>query len=317
MTRRSYHLIVAVVAAVLLSGVAVAHAQGPDEPCRYYDETKHSVCGIFLEYYDSRGGLEIFGNPISEAYYDHGLELHVQYFQKSRMEYHPTNPEPYQVQLGLLVDELGYEFPPAPEDKIPRFNNDMHHYFPETGHLVEYYFLDYFRDKGGLDIFGYPRSEYMFEDGRMVQYFQRARMEYHPELTTGPEMHLAPLGEMMVDRLGPLPEPGGEAELPPIKLKVSASVRYVITGQEGGQTVYVYVVDQNGDAVEGAQVRMVVGYPSGEQVYQFDEPTDSTGFTGYYFDIPPTSASEKVVITVTTTFAGLSATTQTFFFAWW
>ena len=322
MTRRSYQLIATAVAAVLLSGVSVAYAQQPDESCRYFDETKHNVCGKFLEYYDSRGGLEIFGNPISEAYYNQDLELEVQYFQNSRMEYHPTNPEPYQMLLGLLGDELGYWSPPAPPDKIPMFNNDLHHYFPETGHLLEYVFLDYFRAKGGLDIFGYPRSEYMFKDGKMVQYFQRARMEWHPEITTGPQMHLALLGEMVVDVFsltGPPFEPAEptNTERPPTKLKVSASVRYVIMGQAGGQTVYVYVADQNGDPVESAEVSMVVGYPSGDQVYPFDEQTDNTGFAGHHFQVPQTSAGEKVVITVTVTAAGLSETTQTFFFAWW
>ena len=70
MTRRSYQLIATAVAAVLLSGVSVAYAQQPDESCRYFDETKHNVCGKFLEYYDSRGGLDIFGNPLSESYFN-------------------------------------------------------------------------------------------------------------------------------------------------------------------------------------------------------------------------------------------------------
>jgi hypothetical protein len=323
MNRRSYYLIVATVVAVLLSIVSVAYAQGPDEACQYFYETQHYVCGKYLEFYTSRGGLEIFGYPLSEAYYDPDLELEVQYFQNSRIEYHPRNPEPYKMLLGLLIDDLGIWFPPAPEEKIPRFNNDLHHYFPETGHLVEYDFLGYFRTKGGLDIFGYPRSEYMLEDGRMVQYFQRARMEYHSEITNGPRMYLAPLGEITIDVLsltGPPFQPAPPPTLiapTPTELNVSASVRYVITGQEGGQTVYVYVADQNGKPVEGAKVRMVVGYPSGDQVYQFDEPTDSAGFAGHYFDLPQTSAGEKVVVTVTATFAGLSTTTQTFFFAWW
>jgi hypothetical protein len=314
MTRRSYQLIAVAVAAVLLSGVAVAYAQGPDEPCRYFGETKHNVCGEFLEYYDSRGGLEIFGNPLSEIYMDPDLNLYVQYFQNARMEYHPENSEPYQVLLGLLVDDLGYNFPPAATEKRFRPNNDLYHYFAETDHAVELTFFDYFRAKGGLDIFGYPRSEYMLENEVMVQYFQRARMEWHPEIA---QMRLTPVGEMTIDALGLHFEPSPGIEAPPIKLRVTASVRYVITGQEGGQTVYVYVVDQNGDAVEGAEVSMVVEYPSGAEVYEFNEPTDSTGFAGHYFEIPTTLAGEKVVIAVTATSAGLSATTQTFFFAWW
>jgi hypothetical protein len=236
------------------------------------------------------------------------------------MEYHPTMPEAYQVLLGLLVDELGYEFPSAPAYKRSRSNNALHHYFSGTDHAVELAFLDYFLAKGGLDIFGYPRSEYMLENGVVVQYFQRARMEWYPEIT---QMRLAPVGEMTIDvfslnepSFDPAPPPT-VIESPPIKLKISASVRYVIMGQEGGQTVYVYVADQNGDPVEGAGVSMVIKYPSGDEAYPFDELTDSTGFTGQHFQVPPTSSGEKVVITVTATSAGVSTTTQTFFFAWW
>jgi hypothetical protein len=54
-------------------------------------------------------------------------------------------------------------------------------YFPETGHWVFGDFLSFFDNHGGLDLFGYPRTETMFADGRLVQYFQRARFESWPE----------------------------------------------------------------------------------------------------------------------------------------
>ena len=54
-------------------------------------------------------------------------------------------------------------------------------YFPETGHSIWDEFRDYWRRFGGLAIFGYPITEARIEDGRKVQYFERARFEYHPE----------------------------------------------------------------------------------------------------------------------------------------
>jgi hypothetical protein len=48
-------------------------------------------------------------------------------------------------------------------------------------------FLDYWEQNGGLPIYGYPISEAFREtslhDGQtyVVQYFERARFEYHPE----------------------------------------------------------------------------------------------------------------------------------------
>ncbi len=333
MRSKRFLLIVVVFATILVSDVSATYAQPPSGNCRYFAETGYYVCDAFLGYFDARGGLEIFGNPITEAFNDPVLGLRVQFFQNVRMEFHPYNPLPYQVQLGLLVDELGYQFPPARSDKIPTFNTSLRHYFPETKHVVEYSFLDYFREKGGIDIFGYPRSEFMYEDGRIVQYFQRARMEWHPEITSGSQMRLTPLGEIYIERFG-VPEVPAEsaaqivgATPPPVatvppqsavtRLNVSASVRYVITGREGGQTVFVYVTDQLQQSVPGAVVKMVVHYPSGDQSYEFDELTNDSGFTGYYFDILPASPGQKVVIAVTVTYGSLTGTTQTFFLPWW
>ena len=54
-------------------------------------------------------------------------------------------------------------------------------YFSETGHWVGGDFLSFFDQHGGLDVFGYPRTEVITSQGRLVQYFQRARFESWPE----------------------------------------------------------------------------------------------------------------------------------------
>lgn len=59
-------------------------------------------------------------------------------------------------------------------------------YFAATGHTLRGTFLDYWRANGGLAVFGYPISEELTEpgdDGRtyLVQYFERHRLEWHPE----------------------------------------------------------------------------------------------------------------------------------------
>jgi len=329
MKRARSLLLAAVTAAVLLCSVPATYSQALVEDCRYFPETGRRVCGEFLEFFDTRGGLEIFGFPLTEAFNDPRLGLQAQYFQHNRMELHPYNPEPYRVQLGLLVDELGYQFPRADESQIPSRNSAIHHYFPETDHVVSYAFLDYFRENGGVDTFGYPRSEFMYEDGYIVQYFQRARMEWHPEVLSGSQMRLTNLGEICIERFNVfdenyydniieivsgtrVPEPA----LPVTKLNISASVRYVITGQGGTQTVFVYVNDQQQQPVEGAAVKMVVHYQSDDPHYEF-APTNDSGFTRCSFEILQPSPGQRVVIDVVVTHGGLTATTQTFFLPWW
>jgi hypothetical protein len=325
---RSLPVLIVMVAS-LLGNLSATPPQTPGQNCTYFAETGHYVCDEFLGFYETRGGVEIFGYPLTEAFYDPTRGLQVQYFQRARMEWHPYNPDPYKVLLGLLVDELGYQYPLARSDQIPAFNSTLHHYFPETDHIVSYAFLKYFHEKGELDIFGYPRSEFLYEDGYIVQYFQRARMEWHPEAVSGPQMRLTNIGEIYIERFGipgdydkPLPPPIPDNPSTPspestvTQLDVSASVRYVITGQRGTQTVFVYVNDQRQEPVEGAAVGMVVHYQSGDQTCEPD-PTNASGFARCSFDIRSSPPGRKVVIDVTATYGEFTGTTQTFFMPWW
>src|SRR5687767_12560326 len=63
-------------------------------------------------------------------------------------------------------------------------------YFSQTGHHLSNRagFLDYWRANGGLLLFGYPLTEEIAENGRVVQYFERARFEYHPEAGGTPQL---------------------------------------------------------------------------------------------------------------------------------
>lgn len=76
--------------------------------CRYFSETRHSLCQPFLSYWERNGGLERFGYPISEAQDERVGEWSgsVQWFERRRMEFHPELPSPYTVSLGLLGNEL-------------------------------------------------------------------------------------------------------------------------------------------------------------------------------------------------------------------
>ncbi len=62
--------------------------------------------------------------------------------------------------------------------------------FPETGKCVEGRFLDYWNAHGGLAINGFPlsdeRQEKIGDTTYWVQWFERVRMEYHPEYAGTP-----------------------------------------------------------------------------------------------------------------------------------
>ncbi|GAB4114355.1 MAG: S8 family peptidase [Roseiflexaceae bacterium] len=82
----------------------------------------------------------------------------------------------------------------------PEAATDGARYFPEMGHTLRGDLLAFWERHGGLPIFGYPISEEFVErgeDGRdyVVQYFERHRLEKHPE--NPPPYHV------LLSRLGP------------------------------------------------------------------------------------------------------------------
>lgn len=148
----------------------------------YFSATGQYVEGKFLRYWEEHGGLPIFGYPLTPAFQEGGHM--VQYFERSRFELHPENAgSPYEILLGQLGKERlkseGRVVPPP--DRSPVAGGQM--LFPETGYKVGGAFLQYWQSHGGLFQFGYPLSPEMKESGSglLVQYFERARFELHPE----------------------------------------------------------------------------------------------------------------------------------------
>jgi hypothetical protein len=155
-----------------------------------FAQVPHCLRGVFAQFWQSRGGLDLFGYPIMPEVREviGGKEYLVQYTQRARFEYHPENPAPNNVLLGLLGNTLAEPrlneepFKPKSPGIVP-----SEEWFPQTQHNVRPPFLDFWKRNGGLPVYGLPRSEAFEErnaaDGKtyLVQYFERNRLEYHPE----------------------------------------------------------------------------------------------------------------------------------------
>jgi hypothetical protein len=136
----------------------------------------------FRARWNSGGGLRIYGLPLGEPITLTSGVI-VQYFERARFEYHPENEgTPFVILLGLLGTELGYAQPPvAPPTSTTTISATW--YYTQTGHYIAEPFRTFWRVQGGLLTFGYPIGEaFTDSNGRLVQYFERARLEYHPEL---------------------------------------------------------------------------------------------------------------------------------------
>ncbi|HHS96688.1 MAG TPA: hypothetical protein ENK08_02115 [Chloroflexi bacterium] len=299
---------------------------GDDVPSRYFSRTGHYVVGPFLEFFDRYGGLRIFGYPESEFFYDARIGLWVQFFDNARMEWHPENPEPYKVQLGLLGDILGYRQPPIPSPPRP-YETPFRRYFPETGHTVSFAFLDFYDHNGGLDVFGYPISEPMAEGGYIVQYFQRMRMEWHPERPRNDRVVLSPLGWEYIRRFGVpeeylRPQSRGKkfnTASPSVEeeniLRVWVTLQHPVISIGEVQTLFVYVADKERRPVRDAEVIAIVHYSSTVETFSLPR-TDERGITQVSFRVPPTRLGKRVVVEVKVKFWDATTTTETFFLPW-
>ncbi len=146
-------------------------------------ETGFCVRGRFLDYWTAQGGLAINGYPLSAEFNEvlsDGKPYTVQYFERTRLEYHQEAKDP---QYQVLIGQFGRQLHPADPPVVP---DTMQTWFPQTGHNVPSDFYAYWTSNGGLTQFGLPLSEpfqQTLDDGKIyrVQYFERARFESHPE----------------------------------------------------------------------------------------------------------------------------------------
>jgi peptidoglycan/xylan/chitin deacetylase (PgdA/CDA1 family) len=174
----------------------------------YFAETGHSVQHGFWDYYRTNGRINLLGYPITDEFEENGLA--VQYFQRARLEWHTDVPGGGQVLLGLVGSEATADrMAEAPFAPIAPFDSSRERrFFSETGHSLNFGFLQYWLKHDGLERFGLPISEEFAEvsptDGQTytVQYLQRARFEYHPELPEGSRVLLALLGQEIANRKG-------------------------------------------------------------------------------------------------------------------
>jgi hypothetical protein len=175
---------------------AIYQSESADGTC--FAETGKCVRGRFFQYWQAHGGLAINGYPIGDEQVEileDGRPYTVQYFERSRLEYHSENESPNDVLLGqfgrrmLSAAYAGYgNYPGYQEAIAPAAPLPEGRYFHETGHNLGGRFLAYWEAHGGLAQFGYPITEERW-DGLpsaagaccQTQYFERARFEYHPE----------------------------------------------------------------------------------------------------------------------------------------
>lgn len=176
----------ALLAGTLLVSIPTAAQAQSNNRC--FTQTGYCISGPIRSYWERNGGLPVFGYPMGpqQTTTVETWTGPAQQFERDRIEDHGT--------IGVLAGRLGAERleqqgrrwvqgPGASAGTGPFGTNCR--LFNETGYKMCDLFGAYWEQNGGLARFGYPITAPVQEtiEGKTywVQYFERRRMEWHPE----------------------------------------------------------------------------------------------------------------------------------------
>lgn len=286
----------------------------------YFAETGHWVRGEFLNYYQSTSDpLLLLGYPITDELIDPINGQKTQYFQRARLdlEYEEgEDPVIRRAPLGRLIYEEG-----SPPASVP-INSFACKHFPKTGKDVCYAFLQFYSANNGPDAFGEPISDLEYQDGRYVQYFEYARMEWRPDSTGGQRVALTDLGRIYFDtRMGNpqalQPDLSSNTTGKVTELRARAFVGQALLPASTRQTLYVIVQDASLAPVQGASVLVTVWLPNGEKEVYRPAATDADGVSRLSFATGKLDFNQIVPIETRITYQDVQANSKTWFRVWW
>jgi hypothetical protein len=265
------------------------------------------ISGRFMTYWQQNGGLAVFGYPLTAAANQQTAEgiFLTQVFERNSFELHSDKSAPYDVLLGrlggLLLERQGINW-----QSLPKASPSAAHYFAETGHAVTHEpFYQYWSTHGlqdptlspyqrSLALFGFPLTEAAMAtnssgDTVLMQWFERARFEYHPEQP--PEFQVL-LGLLGTEWRGAPPAPQRTITIEsPGPGAMVASSPLVVSGRTSyfpheGSLLYRITADDGTILGQGSfQVTGTLPNPATFSVQlDFDEPSAATAMQVEVYD---------------------------------
>lgn len=308
---------------LLLAALAAAGTVWAQTGGRFYPETGHTVDPYFLTSFDEYGGLEILGYPITDAFIDPVSGLLIQYFQNARLELYPVRTDgKWSVRVSPLGAILGGDQAAQKTPSVPYASNAGCRYYKQTEHRVCHAFLDYYDSNGGPKVFGYPISEFTLENGRLMQYFQWFRLDWHPEAKSELQVRVAPLGllhfeQMGYDRSLRRPQaPNSTFSYRTLRLRIKTSVRAAVVGPGEAVQVSVQVRDQHLNPVRGAAAVLTAHFHDGDHI-QLMPVTDKAGISTIVLEGRDHTPGDVVKLEFWVVYGEIQATSRDSFRVWW
>ena len=284
----------------------------------YFYQTGHWIKGAFYDYfYSAEDPLLLFGYPITDEFNDPLTGIPTQYFQHSRFDLVPGTD-------GLLVKQapLGsLTYVQEDTQSVSPPNSGSCQLFPETGKHVCYSFLDFYRANNGQQFLGNPIVEAEVRDGRYIQYFELARLEWRPDARSGEYIALSDLGRIYFDtNVGSVPADQtiqGSFIIKMVSLNAHAFVTQALIPANSHQSLNIIVQDQDFEPVEGAIIGVAIHLPDGTQEF-FRAPTSNAdGISQITFAVGDWYEQDIIEIDVNVSYKKLEAHTTSWFRIWW
>ncbi len=300
---------------LLSSSWILVHAQSLDN--KYFSETGHNVSGEILKYFSSNpNAIFLYGYPITEQFTSKDGKT-VQYFQRARFEYRAELPEGQRVQISGL-GSLTF----TSTGKLDTTNTFACRTYTQTGNAVCFAFLEFFDQYGGATQFGYPISGFEYHEDKLVQYFEKARLEWQPWKPEGQRVAVSDLGRVYFDKLGedigliPPVKPLDNTVQAVISLRVRAFSWKAVTLTSDSQLIFVIVQDQNLQPVANSSCTATTHWPGGHnEATSLATNANGVGIIPLSFSNQPYGS--LVYADVSCTYNNLSAVTTTSFRIWY
>lgn len=300
---------------IFLVGCRVGRSTLPPEPTRASNYI--AILPEFQEFYERNGGEKIFGRPLTEPYIEFDSGLLIQYFERMRLEY---DADKGQVQ----IDQLGLWARPPEEDQVlaPMAAGQTLASNQENFQIVDD-FLVFYEANDGNRLFGVPISHQLTEGDTRMQYFENARLEWHPDAPVDSRVQVGMLGQAHYRQVGIYENPGRSRPLDSAGIRtadVSTAFRAPILYAGDQQTIYVRVVTPEGQRpVASVSVEIAVTYNNGLTDLITMPLTNDLGYTQQTLalnDLDP-GQTVKVFVTASAPDGPPIGTDTNSFRAWW
>ena len=223
------------------------------------------VKGDFLRLYHSVADpYLLFGNPISnELSGTNGLPM--QYFDRARFETSTSEKG-----TKVIISPLGYmlyEQDKAVASDVPT-SSPTCRFFPKYGgHSVCYKFLQFYDANNGPEYFGDPISDPELRDGRIVQYFYQARMEYRPNQPSEMMIGLTNLGRLAMQKYTGVAPKIVSSLINEPDVQAKAFVSQALVPPKTSNQLFVVVQNRAFKAISGAKVHVTLIFPKDKREF--------------------------------------------------